>query len=141
MLRVTVATVLVFAMIIAANCKVISSSSSGVQQQVLAHGNGFNKPRQLILGGAGKETSTPDFVRLVVMRLIYGLATSMGVEDRLEGLFNGAFVPPNAEGDFFGFGGLGGGGGGDDGALGGLLGLADLEGIIEGDGLFDDDGL
>lgn len=61
-----------------------------------------------------RETNAPNFIRMVVMRLIYGLATNMGVEDRLEGVFGGAFVPPNADNDFFDFG-LGGGGGDDDG--------------------------
>lgn len=53
-----------------------------------------------------KETSTPEFLRLVTMRLIYGLAATMGVEDRLENIFNGAFVPPNAHDDSFGLDGL-----------------------------------
>lgn len=61
--------------------------------------------KQLFLGAQGKETSTPDFVRLVVMRLIYGIASTMGLEERLEGVFNGVFVPPNADEDIFGFGG------------------------------------
>ncbi|XP_037928480.1 uncharacterized protein LOC119662795 [Teleopsis dalmanni] len=61
--------------------------------------------RQIFLGASGKETSTPNFVRLVVMRLIYGIASTMGLEDRLEGVFNGVFVPPNADDDLFGFGG------------------------------------
>lgn len=50
-----------------------------------------------------RETSTPDFVRLLVMRLIYGIATQMGLEERLAGFLNGAFVPPSAEDDDYGF--------------------------------------
>lgn len=48
-----------------------------------------------------RETNTPNFVRLVLMRLVYGIATQMGIEDRLDDAFGGAFVPPNAgeEGD------------------------------------------
>ncbi|XP_011189894.1 uncharacterized protein LOC105216871 [Zeugodacus cucurbitae] len=61
--------------------------------------------KQLFVFGSGKETSPPDFVRLVVMRLIYGLASTMGLEERLEDAFNGAFVPPNADGGLFSFGG------------------------------------
>ncbi|CAD6997070.1 uncharacterized protein LOC105664617 [Ceratitis capitata] len=61
--------------------------------------------KQLFVFGSGKETSPPDFVRLVVMRLIYGLASTMGFEERLEDAFNGAFVPPNADGGLFSFGG------------------------------------
>ncbi|XP_013113562.1 uncharacterized protein LOC106091557 [Stomoxys calcitrans] len=136
--RLSVVSVLVVALATAVNCKVIGGPISS--QQVDDLGANVNSPKQLIVGGSGTETSTPDFVRLVVMRLIYGLATSMGVEDRLDNLFNGAFVPPNADSGFFGFGGFG-GGGGDDSGLGGLIGLADLEGILEGDELFDDGGL
>lgn len=46
-----------------------------------------------------RETNPPNFVRLLVMRLIYGIASQMGLEDRVNGIFNGAFVPPNADGD------------------------------------------
>lgn len=59
-----------------------------------------------------RETNPPNFVRLLVMRLIYGLATQMGFEERLSGIFNGAFVPPGAEdgGDYLDFiGDIGGG--------------------------------
>jgi hypothetical protein len=55
-----------------------------------------------------RETNPPNFIRLVLMRLIYGIATNMGMEDRLDGVLGGAFAPPNTEGDFFDFG-LGGG--------------------------------
>ncbi|KAI8034661.1 hypothetical protein M5D96_012557 [Drosophila gunungcola] len=54
-------------------------------------------PKQLSFSN-GKDTSRPNFIRLVLMRLIYGIATSMGIEDRLEDTFNGAFIPPNANG-------------------------------------------
>ncbi|XP_014089414.2 uncharacterized protein [Bactrocera oleae] len=72
--------------------------------------------KQLLVFGSGKETSPPNFVRLVVMRLIYGLASTMGLEERLEDAFNGAFVPPNADGGLFSFGGY------DDDDDGGALG-------------------
>ena len=54
-----------------------------------------------------RETNPPNFVRLLIMRLIYGIASQMGIEERLSGVFNGAFVPPGAEddGDFLDFGG------------------------------------
>lgn len=56
-----------------------------------------------------RETNPPNFVTLLMMRLVYGLATSMGIEDRLPDFL----APPNADdGDFFGLGGGGGGGGG-----------------------------
>lgn len=53
-----------------------------------------------------RETNPPNFVRLVIMRLIYGIATQMGFEERVAGFFNGAFVPPNAEEDDYGLDGL-----------------------------------
>lgn len=74
--------------------------------------------KQLFVFGSGKETSPPNFVRLVVMRLIYGLASTMGLEERLEDVFNGAFVPPNADDGFFSFGGYD---DNDGGALGALF--------------------
>ncbi|XP_055917337.1 uncharacterized protein LOC129949730 [Eupeodes corollae] len=65
-------------------------------------------PKQLFLGAQGKETSTPNFVRLVVMRIIYGIASTMGMEERLADVFNGAFVPPGEDDGDFGldFGGI-----------------------------------
>lgn len=66
-----------------------------------------------------RETDPPNFLRLLLMRLVYGIAVQIGAEDRLAGFLNGIFVPPNADDDD-GFGGLGGflgeigGGGGDD---------------------------
>lgn len=61
--------------------------------------------KQLLFLGQSKETTTPNFVRLFVMRLVYGIASTMGLEDRLSSFFNGALVPPNADDDdYFGFG-------------------------------------
>lgn len=63
-----------------------------------------------------RETNPPNFVRLVIMRLIYGIATQMGLEERLAGVFNGVFVPPSAEDDDYSlidFGGDDDFGGGD----------------------------
>lgn len=34
------------------------------------------------------------------MRFIYGIATTLGMEDRLEDTLNGAFIPPNAADSF-----------------------------------------
>lgn len=61
-----------------------------------------------------RETSPPNFVTLLLFRLIYGIATQMGFEDRLPGFI----APPNADSDY-GFFSLGGEapsifGGGDD---------------------------
>lgn len=55
-----------------------------------------------------RETTPPNFVRLVIMRLIYGIASSFGMEERLSGFLGGIFVPPGAEDDDYGdFGGFG----------------------------------
>ncbi|XP_030384547.1 uncharacterized protein LOC115631844 [Scaptodrosophila lebanonensis] len=79
----------------------------------------IDSSRQLFLG-KGKETSTPNFARLVIMRLIYGIASTMGIEDRLEDVFNGAFVPPGADdGIGIGLGDLE--DNGNDGILGGIF--------------------
>lgn len=56
--------------------------------------------KQLFFLDETRETSPPNFLRLVLMRLIYGIAVQMGVEERLDGVLNGAFVPPNAEDDY-----------------------------------------
>ena len=42
-----------------------------------------------------RETNQPNFIRLVIMRMIYGIAAQMGFEDRLAGFF----APPNADED------------------------------------------
>lgn len=44
-----------------------------------------------------KETNAPNFVRLVVMRLIYGIFSLMGWEESLSGFLGGVFVPPGAD--------------------------------------------
>lgn len=51
------------------------------------------------------ETNPPNFLRLLIMRLIYGIAAQMNLEERVAGWFNGAFAPPNADYDDYGFGG------------------------------------
>lgn len=78
--------------------------------------------KQFITDLESRETDPPNFVRLVLMRLIYGIAAQMGVEDRLAGFLNGAFVPPNAD---------------DDGDYGGLADLGDIGGDLGGGDLFD----
>ncbi|KAK5638546.1 hypothetical protein RI129_012841 [Pyrocoelia pectoralis] len=47
-----------------------------------------------------KETDAVNFIRLVVMRLIYGIATRMGLEENISEALNGAFVPPGVEEDY-----------------------------------------
>ncbi|KAL5276651.1 hypothetical protein ACFFRR_002082 [Megaselia abdita] len=63
------------------------------------------KDSETFLAKQATETIPANFVRLLLMRLIYGFAASMGAEERLADVFNGAFVPPNADEGFdFGFG-------------------------------------
>lgn len=52
-----------------------------------------------------RETNPPNFFRLVIMRMIYGIAAQMDLQERVAGWFNGAFVPPNADYDDYGLGG------------------------------------
>lgn len=80
------------------------------------------EPKQFLTDLKSRETDPPNFVRLVLMRLIYGIAVQMGLDDRLSGVLNGAFVPPNADNDDYGgFGDLGDLGGELGGDLGGDL--------------------
>ncbi|XP_018565295.1 uncharacterized protein LOC108906497 [Anoplophora glabripennis] len=44
-----------------------------------------------------KETNAVNFIRLSVMRLIYGIATRIGLGEQISEALNGAFVPPGAE--------------------------------------------
>lgn len=46
-----------------------------------------------------KETTPVEFTRLVVMRLVYGLAKVLGFEEPVSEVLNGAFVPPGADDD------------------------------------------
>lgn len=47
-----------------------------------------------------KETNSVSFISLLIMRLIYGLASSMGLGERLADFMGGAFVPPGADEDY-----------------------------------------
>lgn len=59
------------------------------------------REKQFLTDLETRETNPPNFVRLLVMRLIYGIASQMGFEERLQGFLNGAFVPPGADdGDY-----------------------------------------
>ncbi|CAH2093616.1 unnamed protein product [Euphydryas editha] len=46
-----------------------------------------------------KETTPVDFTRLLVMRVVYGLAKAMGFEEPISEVLNGALVPPGADDD------------------------------------------
>ena len=120
--------ILLIAIVAVAHCRVVRETKNAEvtkNSSKIADAEMNQESKQLFLGAEGKETNTPNFVRLVVMRLIYGLASSMGIEERLESAFNGVLVPPNADEGFFNFGDIGGGGGGDDEIFGGLGDLLD----------------
>lgn len=53
--------------------------------------------KQLVL--QRKETTPVDFTRLLVMRVVYGVAKMMGFEEPLGEVLNGALVPPGADDD------------------------------------------
>lgn len=38
-----------------------------------------------------------NFMRLLVMRLVFGVATAMGLGENLSGVLGGIFVPPGAD--------------------------------------------
>jgi len=72
----------------------LSTISNNKESQLV-----FEDPKKLSIN-KGKDTNTPNFIRLLLMRLIYGIATSMGLEEQLEAAFNSGFVPPNANDEF-----------------------------------------
>nr|CAD7449971.1 unnamed protein product [Timema bartmani] len=47
-----------------------------------------------------RETSMFNFVRLFVMRLVYGIASAMGFSEGISNFLNGAFVPPGVDDDY-----------------------------------------
>lgn len=104
--------VIIFVMLIA----LMANAANGKRKTKSQRQKQLGQDRQDL---QSRETDPPNFVRLLLMRLIYGIAVQIGAEDRLAGFLNGIFVPPNADDDG-GFGGLGGflgeigGGGGDD---------------------------
>lgn len=59
--------------------------------------------RQVQLLKQPRETNPFNFMRLIVMRLVYGIAKMMGFEESLEEVANGAFVPPGVDDDYGGF--------------------------------------
>lgn len=123
-----IAVFLVIVMILAAVCDAKRKKSKKFTTKADAKRAKDDKyAKQLAL----RETSAPNFVRLVIMRLIYGIAVQMNLEERVAGWFNGIFVPPNADYDDYGLGG-----GLED--FGGLDDLGDGGGIGEGiGGLFE----
>ncbi|XP_031781614.1 uncharacterized protein LOC100119098 isoform X2 [Nasonia vitripennis] len=63
----------------------------------LAECQSHQEQRQL--SPQAKETTAADFIRLVVMRLIFGLASAMGYGEGLSNVLGGIFVPPGADYD------------------------------------------
>ncbi|XP_076296098.1 uncharacterized protein LOC143216696 [Lasioglossum baleicum] len=44
-----------------------------------------------------KETNVANFMRLLVMRLVFGVASAMGLGENLSGVLGGIFLPPGAD--------------------------------------------
>ncbi|XP_048507114.1 uncharacterized protein LOC125500035 [Athalia rosae] len=80
---------------------------------MVALGEGKTKKKSKQLALQTRETNVVNFVRLVVMRLVFGVASAMGLGENLSGVLGGIFVPPGADyyDDY----------GGDDDYSGGLL--------------------
>lgn len=57
----------------------------------------YPSQKQLLL--QRKETTPVDFTRLLVMRLVYGFAKAIGLEEPISEVLNGAFVPPGVDDD------------------------------------------
>ncbi|XP_054004777.1 uncharacterized protein LOC128890364 [Hylaeus anthracinus] len=53
------------------------------------------KPTQLSL--QSKETNVVNFMRLLMLRLVFGFASAMGLGENLSGILGGIFVPPGAD--------------------------------------------
>lgn len=95
-----VAVLLVIVLIFAADCDAKRKKSKKFHSKTMTQGKS-PVAKELEL----RETNPPNFLRLLVMRLVYGFAAQMNLEERVAGWFNGAFVPPNADYDDYGFGG------------------------------------
>ncbi|XP_046737809.1 uncharacterized protein LOC124406445 [Diprion similis] len=68
----------------------------------LGEGKTKKKTKQLAL--QTRETNVVNFVRLVVMRLVFGVASALGLRENLSGVLGGIFVPPGAD-DYGDYGG------------------------------------
>lgn len=95
------AVVLVIVLILAADCDAKRKRSKKFQTSRTMRQRKTPVAKELEL----RETNPPNFLRLLIMRLIYGIAAQMNLEDRVAGWFNGAFAPPNADYDDYGLGG------------------------------------
>lgn len=93
------AVVLVIVLILAADCDAKRKRSKKFQTKTMQRKSQMAKELEL------RETNPPNFLRLLIMRLVYGIAAQMNLEERVAGWFNGAFVPPNADYDDYGLGG------------------------------------
>ena len=100
-----VVVLLVIVLILAADCDAKRKRSKKVQSKTLQTKNVRQHKSPVAKELELRETNPPNFLRLLVMRLIYGIAAQMNLEERVAGWFNGAFVPPNADYDDYGFSG------------------------------------
>lgn len=44
-----------------------------------------------------KETNVVNFMRILMMRLVFGIASTMGLGENLSDVLGGIFVPPGAD--------------------------------------------
>ncbi|XP_046387077.1 uncharacterized protein LOC124156529 [Ischnura elegans] len=74
---------------------------------------GSRRKRRKKLAENKGETNIFDFVRLLTLRLIYGVASMMGFQEGISDFMGGILVPPGADYDYD-YGGGDYGGGDDD---------------------------
>lgn len=98
--KIAVMLVIVLILLATTDCEAKRKRSKKVQEKSQTAQRKTPVAKELEL----RETNPPNFVRLLIMRLIYGLAAQMNLEERVAGWFNGAFAPPNADYAEYGFG-------------------------------------
>lgn len=71
------------------------------EQQVIQNveGEGNETKQSFVSFLQAKETNAPNFMRLLILRLIYGIASAMGLEDNIAGFLGGILVPPGVDDD------------------------------------------
>ncbi|GLH01459.1 hypothetical protein R5R35_004324 [Gryllus longicercus] len=51
-----------------------------------------------------RETNIFNFLRILFLRLVYGIATSLGFGESISNFWGGAFVPPGVQDDYDDYG-------------------------------------
>jgi len=77
------------------NCSLTTFWKLFCNSQIRYADSRSKKTTQLSL--QSKETNVVNFMRLLVMRLVFGVASAMGLGENLSGVLGGIFVPPGAE--------------------------------------------